>query len=568
MNSQINSKLMYALIILAIITNSIGLWLPILRNDDPTLYANIAKHIVQSGDWINLISNHYDWLDKPHFPFWVTALSFKIFGINSFAYVLPGFLFNLLGAYYTYKLACYLYDKSTGLLAVLIYLTALHLMISSVDVRAESYLLGTIIPAAYYWLLYDEKCVIRYLFLGALFSAMAIMTKGIFVLITIISGMLGLWIYSGQWRKIFAIKWWGALFLTLLFILPELISLYLQFDMHPEKSLFGESSVSGVRFFFWDSQFGRFFNSGPITNTHGDVFFFIHTFLWAFLPWSLVFIGALIASYKLFRKKHSFVTVVARSVGNDFSGKSQIVYLLSAFFPTFILFSLTKFQLDHYTNILMPFAAILSANYLYSLYKLQHTVNNSLIYKFQIWLSYLLLALVIGISFFAFNGVAQLAIFILAGICIIIFFKGNALNSITKSVIYPSITICVVYVFMSLVNGVIYANYDAGYQIAKYLNKQTTLPIIDYKVDSLSLEFHTKDPYRRLDSLEQIVNYPSPFYLIAKTTDVTILQERLPNSKIIYRISGATIDKVMANLLHPNKLHDELTDYVVIYSSL
>jgi 4-amino-4-deoxy-L-arabinose transferase-like glycosyltransferase len=131
-----------------------------------------------------------DWLDKPHFPFWITALSFKIFGINSFAYILPGFIFNLIGAYYTYKLANYLYkNQDIALLSTLIYLTIFHLMISAIDVRAEAYLLGQIIPAVYYWLNYDDKFSWKYLLLGAFFTGLALMTKGIFVVITIVSGI-------------------------------------------------------------------------------------------------------------------------------------------------------------------------------------------------------------------------------------------------------------------------------------------------------------------------------------------------------------------------------------------
>ena len=73
------------LVLLGIILNATGLFNDILEPDG-TLYATIAKHMALSNDWVNLIGDNHDWLDKPHFPFWVTALSFKAFGINSFAY--------------------------------------------------------------------------------------------------------------------------------------------------------------------------------------------------------------------------------------------------------------------------------------------------------------------------------------------------------------------------------------------------------------------------------------------------------------------------------------------------
>jgi hypothetical protein len=76
--------------------------------------------------------------------------------------------------------------------------------------------------------------------------------------------------------------------LILLFITPELYSLYTQFDIHPEKVVFGRTNVSGLKFFFWDSQFGRFFNTGPIKG-NGEPTFFLHTTLWPFYPGLLFF---------------------------------------------------------------------------------------------------------------------------------------------------------------------------------------------------------------------------------------------------------------------------------------
>ena len=168
------------------------------------------------------------------------------------------------------------------------------LMLSaSVDVRAEAYLLGQIIPAIYYWLRYDHKFNYKYLVLASVFTACAMMTKGLFVVVTIFSGLVITWFYRKQYSRIISYKWLLAFALSLLFILPELICLYLQFDAHPDLLVFGKTHVSGLEWYFWGSQFGRFFNSGPIVNNHGNPLFFVHTFLWAFLPWSLVFIFAL-----------------------------------------------------------------------------------------------------------------------------------------------------------------------------------------------------------------------------------------------------------------------------------
>ncbi|NBT54760.1 MAG: glycosyl transferase [Betaproteobacteria bacterium] len=339
------------LVLITLLVNAIGLVTPIINAGDSVTYAALSQHMVRHGDWVNLVLDGQDWLDKPHFPFWVTALFFKVGGVNAISYNLPGFLFHLLGAYYTYRLARLFYGRDAAWLAVLVFVSAFQVMLTSTDVRAETYLTGSIMGACYYWLRHDATPRLKYLLLGALFSAVAVMTKGIFTLITISSGLVALWFYQGRWRELWQGKWWLALALTLLLTSPELLALYLQFDAHPEKLVFERTGVSGIRFFVWDSQFGRFFNTGPIRNTDGNPVFFVHVFLWAFLPWVAVAFAALGQAWRGWRN-------------SDRRAQGQLVYLGASFAVTFGLFSLTSFQLDYYTVIVFPFAAILCGQYL------------------------------------------------------------------------------------------------------------------------------------------------------------------------------------------------------------
>ncbi len=536
-------------ILLTIIVNLCGVFYPILRNDDPPLYANIAKHIVLSNDWINLISNGHDWLDKPHFPFWLTAISFKLFGITSFAYIFPGFLFHLLGAYFTYKLTKLLYDdEQVSLTASLIYLSALHLMMSSIDIRAEAYLLGEIMGACYFWYCYDKasEISIKYLFMGALFTALALMTKGPFVLVTITGGLIFVWIYTKNISNLIKIKWLIALLLSLLFTLPEIYALYLQFDLHPEKFIFNHYNVSGVRFFFWDSQFGRFFNNGPIISSHTTNYhylFFIHTFLWAFLPWSILFIYVIYLSIKELRNKSRDIIQMSNW------------YLYGSFIPTFILFSCSTFQLDHYTNIIMPFAAILCAAYLYRLPRI--------VLFFQIGLAYCLVILVISLVIIVFGYSWNLLIAVAGIIVLLLFILLRKRNNLFRAIIYPSLALNLVFMFMLQVNH-FYSKYDLGYQANLFIAKLPPYPTVDYKVNSLTLEFYTHTPYIRSDTIKQLDLIPRPYYMVITAAELSTLDAQLGQHMILSYIYGTTIDKVMANLLHRSQLKNNLVDYAIV----
>lgn len=56
---------------------------------DEGYYAQAAKGMAESGDWVTPYVNGVRFLEKPPFLYWVTAASFKIFGINEFALRFP-----------------------------------------------------------------------------------------------------------------------------------------------------------------------------------------------------------------------------------------------------------------------------------------------------------------------------------------------------------------------------------------------------------------------------------------------------------------------------------------------
>lgn len=325
---------------------------------DGALYACIAKTMARTGDFVNLYAVGSDWLDKPHFPFWVTAASFRLLGIHTFAYKFPALLFFLGGVFYTYQFARLAYPKVVAQVAVLVLLTTLHGVLSNSDVRAEPYLTGLIIGAVYHFYRVFRGGPSYHLLPGALLTACALMTKGLFVGVPIGAGLILHWLLTGHWRELLKPRWYIALALSFLFTLPEIYCLYEQFDRHPEKVIFNKTDVSGIRFFVWDSQFGRFFNTGPIKGS-GDKLFFVHTLLWAFLPWSLpLYVGVGKALSGAVRRGKAL---------SDPSDTGPEYVSLGSGLATFVLFSLSAFQLPHYLNIVFPFFSVLTAQFVVNL---------------------------------------------------------------------------------------------------------------------------------------------------------------------------------------------------------
>lgn len=519
------------LLVIGIALNVPGLWLDIIEPDG-ALYATIAKHMVQHNDWINLWGDGHDWLDKPHFPFWMAAFSYKIFGITSFAYKLPAFLFWLAGLYYTFLTARDLFNQSVAKIAVLISAVALHSTLANFDVRAEPYLTTCIVPAVWHMLCVYRKQHWLHIVAAAFFAACAVMTKGIFVLITIGGGWVLFWLFTAQWKQFVNFRWWLMLLLCFIFILPELYSLYAQFDLHPEKVVFGKTNVSGLKFFFWDSQFGRFFNTGPIKGS-GNVTFFMHTTLWAFLPWSIAFVAG-----------------IGYLIQFDTNRNPLRWTIYGSTLLTFILFSLSRFQLPHYIVILFPYFAIITA---YFLYQQAKHAKLGILGRIQQGLVFLVAAAVIGISYFTGLKNAWLII----GITVVLVVIANVIrtkNPLQRILFSGYATAAIMYIFLFFFFYPFLLQYQSGRYAAKTIwltNPQ--LPVTAYKSFSYSLEFYTPGDVKLTHTSEQLNAFMAqkPCYVYTSPE----LADSLLNSGLTARVLSEPeyfrITKLKGKFLNP-----------------
>jgi 4-amino-4-deoxy-L-arabinose transferase-like glycosyltransferase len=453
-------KLLQFFVAMAVLLNFSGLFVTII-GPDGALYASISKTMVLKNNFAELFVDGRDWLDKPHFPFWMAAISFKLFGFQTWAYKLPAVLFSMMAAAYTYKLARLFYTKETGLWAALILLTAQHLIISDMDVRAEPYLTGLIIGSVYHFFKAQDKNWFWQLLIGSLWAACAVMTKGIFALIPVFGAIAISLAIVKDWKMLFNFRWLIAMGMVLVFIIPELWCLYLQFDSRPEKVIFEQTNVSGIRFFFWDSQFGRFFNTGPYKKAGGDPSFFIHTTLWAFLPWSVLLIFSVV---DFIRNKMNRIR------------QQDWVCICGAGLALLVL-SASQFQLPHYVVIIFPFYAILVANYIT---RLESIKTIKLTNAIQTGVSFLLLGLIIVVHILFKPALpSYLLLSILAILLLIVLLPKHC-----EERYIPLFRIAAVIMFINVYFNLAYyptlTTYQGDSQAAFWLNKHNPqkLPVV------------------------------------------------------------------------------------------
>ena len=119
-----------ALVLLGARIYYVDLGATVLASADEGLYANVARHMLDDGRWI---VPHLYWagrfgpyMDKPPLVFWFQAASMAAFGVNEFAVRFPAATFAVLTGALAYVFGRDLYDRRTGFLAGVLFLTTPH----------------------------------------------------------------------------------------------------------------------------------------------------------------------------------------------------------------------------------------------------------------------------------------------------------------------------------------------------------------------------------------------------------------------------------------------------------
>lgn len=313
---------------------------------DAAQYAVISFEMFESKDYLQLYCRGYDYLDKPPFLFWLNQIFFFLFGVHDWSFKIGNLLFVLLGLYSTYKLGKLIYNESIGKLAALILGTTQAWFLISHDVKTDGILAAAIIYSVWQWKAFIQHNHWKNLIGLSIGISIGMLTKGPLGLLVPGMVMMVDLIASRNLKFIFNPKYLVSIIVIFVALLPMLYGLYMQFDMHPGKTVSGNHVVdSGLKFYFWTQSFGRITGESNWNNS-SPFYYFLPELAWAFIPWTVFIIQSL-----LFNVKNNF--------------KLNLIPLAGFILP-FVALSFSRFKLSHYIFICFPFIALLIANYLYS----------------------------------------------------------------------------------------------------------------------------------------------------------------------------------------------------------
>lgn len=102
-----------------------GIASPPMMDDADSEHAEIAKEMLQRHDYVTMYVNGVRFLDKAPFPYWITAGSYKVFGVSEFSTRLPYTLFALFSLFAVFYLGRDIAGEEAGFFAALVLGTAI-----------------------------------------------------------------------------------------------------------------------------------------------------------------------------------------------------------------------------------------------------------------------------------------------------------------------------------------------------------------------------------------------------------------------------------------------------------
>ncbi|MBP7212172.1 glycosyltransferase family 39 protein [bacterium] len=324
---------------------------------DETRYALMAKQMVQTDNWNNLLLNYAPFLEKPPLYFWLVATSIKCFGrFSEFAVRLPIALLAGYLTFFTYFLGKKILSRKFGMLSALILLSSVFYLVLAHIAIIDMVLTVFVTSAIYCGFLsnyvqdkFKKYCWwYFYAFIGCGFLA-----KGLLAIILPIIVIFFYQLLSGKLKEMFK-----PLYIIPGAVLFLLISIPWHFIMYKEY---------GNQFFiqyFLIHHFARFVNSEFIGRER-PVWYFIPVFIVGFLPWTFVFLAFLSDGCKKLAKRYkeaegSFVQKIFK-ICEAKNNEEQVLLFASVYFLiVFIFFSFSSTKLPTYILPAFPAASLLT----------------------------------------------------------------------------------------------------------------------------------------------------------------------------------------------------------------
>lgn len=244
---------------------------------DEGRYAEIAREMALSNDFVTPHLNHIKYFEKPPLFYWLSTFAIKTLGLSVWSIRCVNALLAILGCLATYITARKLYDRRTGFMSAMVLGTSTLYFVMGHMISLDLPVTVFLSCCLYAFILAvqqpDGRARRLLIWLAAVAAALAVLTKGL-IGIVFPAMIIGSWIIlTKQWRLLTRLYLPSALIIFLLIAVPWHVLVNLR---NPEF----------FYFYFIEQHILRY--TSIEVGHYQPVWFFIPVFLAAFFPWILL----------------------------------------------------------------------------------------------------------------------------------------------------------------------------------------------------------------------------------------------------------------------------------------
>jgi 4-amino-4-deoxy-L-arabinose transferase-like glycosyltransferase len=313
-------------------------WRHLLPSDEGR-YAEMAREMFVTGDWITPRYNGYKYFEKPPLQTWANALTFAWFGIGEWQARLYTALTSFAGVLLVGYTGTRVFNAATGLFAALVLATAPYWYLmghfNTLDMGLSFWMqltLSALLLAQRPNLPASHVRLWMWLCWGSM--ALAVLSKGLVGIILPGAVLVLYTLIARDWAV------WKRLYLVSGLIVFFVIAT-------PWFVLVQQRNPEFLNFFFIVQQFQRYLT--PEQNRPGPIYYFVPVILVGFLPWLSVSIQSIRHALRTPRQPNGF---------------SPVTLLLVWAVFIFLFFSASHSKLLSYTLPIAPALALLIGMYL------------------------------------------------------------------------------------------------------------------------------------------------------------------------------------------------------------
>jgi len=316
-----------------------------LRNWDEGIYAACSQEMHNRDSWLTLYNNGGPWINKPPVYFWMTRISFSVFGVNEFAVRFPSALLSMICVLVTFLLGQDLWEKKTGFLAATIMLCTQQYLVYSKQGQLDIPLVAFITLAIYFFRLGSRHG--GFYLLSGVMSAFGCLTKQILGFFA--WPVIFLYIFLRRdWKTLRHPAFLGSILLSVVLTVPWFVHQYHFFENHHAAEGNENGGKKFVDILLFSHVTDRLSKAVRTENTAWH-FYFTEVLLKKDKALSLLAIAAFFVAIMAFRKK-----------GFGLPGKEWSLILIWTVF-TFLFLCLAVTKAKWYLTMFYPAFALLLA---------------------------------------------------------------------------------------------------------------------------------------------------------------------------------------------------------------